>query len=225
MKKIFVLLVFLFLITGCKAQYKIVINDDLSLTEEANLTGTQDFFDNYYKTTKKKVINSYLDIYKNILDANNYRYELINSDIPYVKVKKKYNDILDYTKNSILFNGYFDEVKYSENGNIKKLETIGYNYVGPDSNEDRFYVSDLEIAIKCPYKVTDHNAYLIDTKTNTYYYELTEKEGKILLEYDISRKFDPNSNLIRTIIISFVIIIIIWFTVFISNKNKTKKNK
>ena len=220
MKKIIVLIAFLFLITGCSVKYSIVINDDLSLTEEANLTGTEDFFTKYYKTTKTNVIKSYLDIYSGVLDENNYQYELKDGDIPYVNVKKTYGSVLDYTKESILFNGYFDEVKYSENGNIKKIETVGFYENDPNDNEDRFYVSKLEISIKCPYKVINNNAKKIDKKTNTYYYDLSN-DNKIILEYDTSSKYNPNSETFRIIIICLLGIVGMWLSlIFFNKKNK-----
>lgn len=220
MKKIVVLLASIFLITGCSVKYNIIINEDLSLAEEASLTGTPDFFAKYYKTTKINVIKSYLDIYETILEENNYKYELKEDSTPYVDVKKTYKSVSDFTENSILFNDYFDEVKYSENGNIKKLETIGYREVNPDDNEDRFYVSELEISIKCPYKVVNHNAKKVDKKTNTYYYDLVQDE-KLLLEYDTSSKYNPNSELIRTLLICLIAVIGIWITVvYLIKKNK-----
>ena len=132
MKKIGLLVISLLLITGCSVQYNLKINEDLTIVEEASLTGTEEFFANYYKTTKKNVIKDSLELYQDILKENNYSYELIDSSTPYVKVNKKYNNIMDYTKNSILFNDYFDEVKYTENGNIKKIETVGFNENNPD---------------------------------------------------------------------------------------------
>lgn len=220
MKKIVILLVFIFLITGCSVKYSLVINEDLSITEEAKLTGTENFFSNYYKTTKTNVIKSYLDIYQGILDENNYQYELKNDQVPYVNIKKTYDNISLYTKESILFNGYFDEVKYSENGDIKKIETIGFYEGNPDDNEDRFYVSELEISIKCPYKVVNHNAKNVDKKTNTYYYDLS-KDNKILLEYDISSKYNPNSDLIRILLMCLIAVLGMWLGI----ATLIKKNK
>ena len=220
MKKIIVLLALIFFVTGCSVKYNIVINEDFSLTEEADLTGTSDFFANYYKTTKTNVIKSYLDIYQGILNENGYKYELKEDDTPYVNVKKTYNSVSDYTKNSILFNGYFDEVKYSEDGNIRKIETIGFYEGNPDDNEDRFYISKLEISIKSSYKVVNHNAKRVDKKTNTYYYDLS-KDNKILLEYDVSSKFNPNGELFRLLLICLIAIIGMWLAII----SVTKKNK
>ena len=222
MKKIIVLLLAIFIITGCKVEYKLTINEDLTLIEEANLTGTEEFFDNYYKTTKKNVLKSLLDIYQDILNENNYGYELKEDTIPYILVSKKYTTVKEYTENSLLFNEYFDEVKWTEDGNIKKLETIGFNPNEAD-NPDRFNIKSLKISIKCPFEVKKHNAVDVDKSTNTYYYELNEKHDKILFEYDVTQKFDPNKDIIRMIIIGVLVIVVTWIVVaYLTKKNNIK---
>ena len=221
MKKILFLIIALLLITGCSVNYNLKINEDLTILEEASLTGTDDFFANYYKTTKKNVIKDSLELYQDILKTNGYSYEFIENDTPYVKVNKKYNNIGSYTKESILFNDYFDEVKYVENGNIKKIETVGFNENNPD-DPNRFYVRNLSISITCPYKVKNHNARNVNKKTNTYYYELNSDSSKILLEFDSSKKFNPNSDTILMIIVCILVIVGAWVTIYILNKKKNK---
>ena len=220
MKKIFILILFLFLITGCSVKYDLVINEDLTINEKARLTGTNDFFANYYKTTKINVLKSYLDVYENTLKENNYSYEIVKDDIPYVTVEKNYSSISEYTNKSVFLSDYFEEVKYTENGNIKKIETSGYDMGSEDDNRDRFYLRELSISIKCPYKVVNHNAKKVDDKTNTYFYEL-DNEDKIILEFDSSSKFNPNAKIIMILLIMLAIIVASWLTVFILNK----KNK
>ena len=56
MKKWLLLIISIFLITGCKVEYNITINDNLSVSESVNMTGTDDFFDVYYKTLRINVI-------------------------------------------------------------------------------------------------------------------------------------------------------------------------
>jgi len=224
MKKIFMLFILMFLLTGCSVKYNIIINEDLTLTENAKLTGTSDFFANYYKTTKKNVLKSFIDIYKDILDENNYQYELKEDEVPYIEVNKKYDNVKNYVEKSILFNDYFEKVNYSENGNIKKIETVGFNNNEPD-NPDRFDVKELEITIKCPYVVKNHNAKMVDRITNTYYYELNDDNNKILIEYDVSRKYNSNSDLINIIVICILIIIVLWMIVIYVNKKNNKKEK
>lgn len=223
MKKVIILIIMLFIVTGCSVKYNITINEDLSLIEEAKLTGTDAFFDNYYKTTKTNVLKSFIEIYEDILNENNYKYELKEDNVPYVLVTKEYNNVNEYINNSKLFNDYFDEIKYTENGNIKRIETIGFHENDID-NPERFTISELEITIKCPYNVKEHNAKGFDKLTNTYYYELNEENDKIIMEYDASSKFNPDSDFIKTIIISIIIIIVCFIVAIFLNK-KSNKNK
>lgn len=218
MKKIFMLLIFLFILTGCSVKYNLTINEDLTITEEAKLTGTEDFFKDFYKSTKKNVINSQLDSYKSLLDENNYQYEIKDDSIPYVFVQKKYDSFKEYIDTTLLFNEYFDEVKYTENGNIKRLETVGFNENNPE-NPDRFDIKELEISIKCPFKVKEHNAKKVDKKTNTYYYDLF-KDNKIVLEYNVSKKFNPNEEILYKVLMFVGVIVFSWLTVLVLNKKK-----
>ena len=208
-----------FILTGCTASYTVTINEDLTVSEEAKLAGTDDFYATYYKSTKKNVLKTQIDSYKDILDENNYQYELIEEEMPYVLVKKNFSSVNEYINSTLLFNDYFDEVKYTENGDIKRIETVGFNENNPE-NPDRFDIKELEIAIKCPFKVKDNNASRVDKKTNTYYYNLLV-DNKIIFEYDTSKKFNPNADLLMTIFIVVGFIILVWLTVFIMNK----KNK
>ena len=218
MKKVLILVFFLFLITGCSVQYNLEINEDLSILEEAKLTGTDEFFANYYKTTRKNVLQSFIDENSDTLKQNNYEYQLIDDKIPYVLVKKRYDNIDLYTEKTILFNGYFDEVKYTKNENIVKIETIGFNENNP-LDPSRFDVKNLDISIKCPYKVINHNAYDIDKKSNTYYYHLDDKSNyQIILEFDTNKKFNKYEDMIMFIIIGLLIIIASWVMVFVLKK-------
>ena len=166
-------------------------------------------------------MKSYLDIYKETLSENNYEYELVKEELPYVEVKRKYNSVSDYTKKSIFLSDYFEEVKYSEDGNIKKIETSGYIKGSSDNNEDRFYLRNLEISINCPYKVTNHNAKQVNEETNTYYYELDEN-SKIIFEYDAAHKFNPHARLIRTLLLCVISIVVIWLVIIrVDKKNKS----
>ena len=223
MKKVIILFTLVFLVTGCRVKYDLTINEDLTVNEETKMTGTSEFFDNYYKTTKKNVLKSMIEIYQDILIDNNYQYNLQDDTIPYVLVTRKYNSVNDYVSNSILFNGYFDEVKYSEKGNIKRIETIGFYDNEPD-NPDRFNVKELEIAIHCPFNVVRHNAIRVDEMTNTYYYELSEENDKIIIEYDINSKFNPNASLIKIIFISILVIACLCLVLLFLNKKNNKNS-
>ena len=221
-----ILLACLFLLTGCNIEYKVNINNDFSISENVHVFGTESLYDTYYRTLKIDVLKENLDRYQESLNDNNYKYELIDEENPYVTLEKKYNDIEDYIKNSQLFNDYFDEIRYNKEGNILKIETIGFNPNEQD-NPDRFYVEKLDISITSSYEVINHNAKSVNENTNTFHFEIDEdtKEFKILLEIDTSKRFNPYKKDIIIITMGIIIIIVTWTVYYINNKRSKTKNK
>ena len=218
MKKIVILLL-LCLTTGCSVNYKVNINEDLTIIEEAEIKGNEAFYQPYYKTTKVNVLKELLEGYKETLIENNYDYELLENYNPSIKIKKQYNDINSYLNNSLLFNDYFEKINYTENNKNVKIETEGFN-PNEEDNPDRFYVRDLDIAITCAYNVVNSNAVKIDKKTNTYHFQMDEntKEFKILLEFDTSSKFNPNIEIYVMILVGVLMVIASWIFVYKSKR-------
>ena len=220
MKKLLIILGCLML-TGCNVKYNVKIEEDLKVNENVTVEGTEELYNTYYKTSRNKTLKTFLDMYSVNLEENNYKYELIKGEYPYVKISKNYNNIEEYLNNSKLFNGYFDKIDYNKSGNIIKIETVGFNQIISD-DPDRFYVNNLDIAINCPYKVLNHNASEVDEKTNTFHYILDNntEEFKILLEFDSSRKFNPYLKTLIIIFLSIISIIIVWILVYLLSRKK-----
>ena len=221
MKKILVLFIVI-LITGCSVNYEIEITNGLKVIERCSLEAGEDVYKSHYQTTKVKVLQDILNIYNDELKKNNYQVEVIKDELPYVKIAREYSSIQEYLNSSLLFNNYFDKINYTKDGKIVKIETEGFN---PNEHEDpdRFYVDDLDIAIKSAYKVVNSNATKIDKKTNTYHFELKgeEEEFKIMLEIDTSRKFIANLDVYIVLFIVLILTIAAWIFVYV---NKKKNN-
>ena len=60
MKKIFLLIPLILLITGCRVKSNITINKDLTVKETINMTETSEYFNNRYKELPLTVIKSLL---------------------------------------------------------------------------------------------------------------------------------------------------------------------
>lgn len=223
MKKILILFCIL-LLTGCTANYNVDIDENLRVLESTKIVGSEELYSAYYKTSRNKVLKGLLEIYSTDLEKNNYEYHLVKGENPYINLKKSYDNISNYLNNSLLFNDYFDKIDYNKNGNIIKIETIGFNPNVLDDPE-RFYVNNLDIAIKCAYKVVNHNANKVDERTNTYHFIMDENtdDFKILFEFDSSRKFNPYLKMINVIIIIILLIILSWVIIYITNKRKKNK--
>ena len=219
MKRIVILLLLL-VVTGCSVNYKVNINEDFSIVEEADIRGNEDFYQPFYKTTKVNVLKEILDDYKETLVEYKYDYELIEDYNPSIVIKKEYNDIASYLNSSLLFNDYFEKINYTKEGNIVKIETEGFN-PNEEDNPDRFYVRHLDISITSAYKVINSNASKIDKKSNTYHFEMDENtdDFKIFLEIDTSSKFNPNLEIYVMILGGFILVIVSWIFVYKNRKN------
>lgn len=227
MKKVFLLIILILLTGGCKVEYNLIVSEDLKIIETVNMTGTDDLFDIYYKSSKLNVVKMLLDEDKGVLDDNNYNYKIIEDTVPYVLADKEYPDMETFTKNSIFYKQYFESLEYEENDGIITLKTNGFK---PNDPEDpsRYDIKDLTISITSKYRIVDSNADRINKKTNTYYWELDNDEDfSILLSYDSDIKFNPYINTYIMVIISVLIIIITWIIVWYTERNdkKNKKNK
>lgn len=221
MKKNIFLLLILFLLTGCSCNYNVNINKDLTIDEEIIIYGTNRLYNAYYKTNKIDVLKENLDNYIEELNEFGYSYILIESENPHIILKKKYQNIEEYLNNSKIFNDYFDEIRYNKSGNIVKIETVGFN-PNEEDNPDRFYVEDALIKFKLGYEVVDINTDVVDSDTNTYTYQLHEDDNdfKILINYDLTKKFNPHKKNMIYIIIAILVIIITWITLFFVNRKK-----
>ncbi len=209
--------------TGCNVNYNVTINEDLSVLENVNIKETDEFYNIRYRNTKVNALEDVLELHLDQLKEHNYQYKLVDNDNnPYILLNKKYQNIDNYLNNSLLFNDFFDEIKYQKKDNIIKIETEGFNRCEED-NPERFYVDKLTIGIKCPYKVINNNAIRVDEKRNIYYYEIdsTTEDFKILLEFDVTKKHNPYIKEIIMIIVLTIISIGMWIFVII---NKKKKN-
>ncbi len=222
MKKIVILVSLLVLLTGCSVNYHVEIKDDLKVMETAFLEGNDELYNSHYRTTKVKVLEELLDIYDNELKENNYQTEVVKNENPYVKIEREYQDIQEYLNNSKLFNNYFDKINYTKEGKIVKIETEGFN-PNEEENPDRFYVENLDIAIKSAYKVVDSNATEIDKKTNTYHFimKADDEDFKIMLELDTSSKFIANFDIYIILFGILILTIGAWIFVFVNKKKNS----
>lgn len=231
MKKIFLITVLIFLLTGCQVDYNLTIDKNLEVLEEVNMTGTNEFFSTYSKTSKINVIKMLFDDYsKNLLVNNNYNYEFVEpqkkEENPYLLASKKYNNLKDYSDNTIFYQQFFEDIKYSENGNLIRIETVGFNPNDPE-NPDRYNIHKLTIKIKSNYIVTDHNASKVNEDTNTYYYEINEdtEDFSLKFEFDKTKEFNPYLKTYLRIGICVLIIILTWTIIYYYNKRTNKKKK
>ena len=223
MKKLLLLLGCVFIVTGCTVDYKITINDDLSINEKVNMYGSDEFFAIYNKSSRLNIVNMLLDNERDILNENNYRYEIIDGASPYVEVNKNYDDINEFINNTVFFEQYFEDVDYQNKDGIITIKTRGFM---PNDEEDpnRFDIKRANISITCLHEVVDHNATSVDKSTNTYTWNIGSNDQKmdIMLSYDTNYEFINKQEFedMELIIMIIIIMVASWIVAIVFNKKR-----
>lgn len=224
MKKILLLILIMFLITGCKVEYNLVINNDLTVSESVKMTGTDDFFEAFYKSSKMNVVEMLLDEgRRDDLEKNNYKIEIIEKERPYVIASKKYPNLNNYASNTLFLEQYFNELDVSENNGIVSIKTLDFIPISSDSIE-RYVIKTTMLSITVPYEVIENNAISFDKMTNTYTWYINDDVDSfsLLLSYDTNEIYEvPKNNDLIMVIVSIIFIIGLIITTFVLNK----KNK
>lgn len=229
MKKHLLFIFILLLLTGCKVEYKITLNNKLELEENIVLTPT---------TQEDK--DQFNDFTLNIpIDKEIYDYELYAEKIDSI-------EYYDITKNKEKISiGYkYNNKKYTEYIN-SRLINQAYEYISISKVDEKYLVlstskefllfdaydnlEEVKITINTKYKVLSHNADKVNnhdytwiiTKDNAYgkgiYLKLDQnKEDLTFLEKLIKGKY-------LDIFIIAIIILSIGFAIYILLKNKNKK--
>jgi len=221
MKKILLLIGCIFLITGCKVEYNLEINNDLTVSEEVLMTGTDDFFDIYYKSSRLNVVNMmFSDYEKKKLSENGYKYEIVDGTTPYVLTKKNYNNVSDFKNKTIFVEQYFDDISVLENEGIITLQTEGFYRIEPE-NPNRYDIASLTIKIKCAYEVLEHNASDYDKNSNTYtwYIGRDTSDFSLNLKYDTNKVFSSSNNDLMLIVGTIIVMGLTLVFAFIWKKN------
>ncbi len=231
LKKIILILIIIFITTGCvSSDYNLTINKDLSVNEEVFISATDEYFDLFYMdyrlTIVKNVYNNQ-EIMKTLPD-NNYSYKLIEEERrPGVLANKKYNNINDYIKETIFKTQVFEDIEYIEKDNLITIQTKNFLPYVEDETDVRYPISDLKINIKVPYVVTSNNADKYDNVTNTYTWNIDEetKDKKIEITFDKNKIYVYNLGIyifISILIILAIIVIVIILKMVKKNKRNNK---
>lgn len=178
-KKLFIILISAFLLTGCDLEYNVKINTDLTTTE------TIEFFVNNASIEEEKELygdedyNNYLDSSQNILDNNNYTYKYEYTDEGlYVTATKSNNSL---TVNETIFNKKYSYYDFYCNDDYCMLYAVGL-----DEKTYGEEIYNLNISIQVPYKVILNNADEIDKFNNIYTWNnnVLEKSKDIKLIFE-----------------------------------------
>ena len=222
MKKIMILVFICLFCIGCEARYELNINEDLTVTE--NITGleTDTFYNQYYKSTKERVIDFMSDTKDEYLDEVGYSKEIVTEDkLTGAKFSKTFSTLEEFFEKSEAYTQFYEEWNYSIKNGVVTIRLENQLLRNEDSIE-RYVVENCNVSITLPFKVNKNNADSVNKSTNTYIWNLNDIEGKdIYIKFDINKKADyKESNYSTYLILGGLVIGIIIFIYIIYNKNK-----
>lgn len=200
--KIFLVLIFVTLLSGCSGVYNLKINDNLSIDESVNLKI------NYNEESYDKAINLFKE---NNISEDDYSI-VVNDNSMEIEYKNSYDSVEDYLINSKLYSQLFPNIDYANDNNKLLLNT---NSVFSNN------VKLLNINVETPFNVTDNNA--DDKNENIYTWSINSSTGykEINLEIDLDNK--KNKNIYILLIVFTTIILLLPIIHFLSKYIKSRK--
>ena len=226
MKKYIVLLILIFLCFGCKAEYRLKINPDKSVEETVLGMEDEDFFAQYPKSSKKRVIRFSTSLVNDYLEKLNYQRKIINKgNYSGEKVSKKYKNLNEYFEKSKVYDQLFEEFDTNINGRIVTI-SLKKRYPKNGNSVFRYIIDDCEVKVFLPYKVKEHNADQVDEEKNCYTWNLNIDDKKeIYIQFDTSKKVinEGLKDYLTYIIIGGIVITLLVIYVIIGKKNNRNK--
>lgn len=207
MKKIFVILFIILFCFGCRANYNLVINEDLSIDESVVGLEDENFY-SVYSSSKSNVIKNVLYPINEFLISKGYNFNEVEQDSMYgASISNSYLDLDDFKNNSKVYLQFYNSFNFN---NEKGIVTLSLNdkVIWDGVSLERFIVDDGKVSITLPFKVIEHNA--DSHNDNTYTWNVNSTNDKnILIKFDINSK---NEKSAFTVVFITVVIIIASFS-------------
>lgn len=196
MKKIkyILLILIVFILTGCSGNYNLTFNKDLSINEELNIL-IDNSNDAYERT---------LDLLKKAeIDPDKYEI-MIDKDKVKIVYKETYSSFENYYLNSKLYRSLFENIEYEKDNTGMSINTKSRFKLNDKNNQsiiNAYDIDNFKINLSIPFNVTENNADSI--KDNTYTWDLNNSDTykEINLKYDYRNDRVPSIVLISTIVI------------------------
>ena len=194
LKKVLLLLL-VFLLTGCSTTYNVTLKANSSVQENAEIK-INDTEDNYSRILK--LIENYN------ISTKNYKISRDSENIV-ITYNKKYNNIENYVLNSFLYKQVFNDIQVNKTVSNTTLETdANFNNNNISINKDNIInVESMKINLISDLPILKENADLKDGNKYTWIYNVNQRTKKISVTYSNT----PSIMTYKSITISILIII------------------
>ena len=209
--KYILILLIVFLFSGCSGNYNLTFNKDLSIEEELNISINNEN-DNYDKT---------FDLFKKAeIEEDKYKI-VVHNDKVNIVYKEKYKSFPDYYINSKLYKMFFETIEYDRDNKGMTIKTES-NFKLDDKNSQNiinsYDIENLNINLNIPFSVNSNNADKVSN--NIYTWELKNNSTYKNIEVDFSYQNDKTSNIIFLVLVGVSSLIIIGYIVNYVLKNR-----
>ena len=180
--KIILLVLLVLILTGCKGEYNLEINKDLSLKEEINFS-IDNTGDTYDKT---------IELFENNnIDDSLYR---VTQNDEYVNVhyEEEFTSFEDYILNSKFYSMFFGNEDFKKDNKSIYYKGLANLKLDDNSNSSNlnnsYYISNMNINLTIPFVIKDHNADSVNGNTLTWILDEENTFKNIKFSFDYLKK-------------------------------------
>lgn len=210
MKKIYLLIILIFLCTGCSAiKYKINFSEQIS---EDITTINDEIYDNPFKDDSEGYIITPFEKF-----FSDTKYDFIGDINGNGYASSNFESIDSFINNSVVFNKLFDKnvIKKNKSKIHINIDAKKYQYIVDKLKN----INKIEISADIPYYVSSHNATKVDGNTYTWIIDDIDN-ARIKINFDMSKKYNYVDNTFSIIVIIGFSVIIFGVIIFFVIKNK-----
>lgn len=220
-KKLLMVLVSLFILTGCSVDYSITFDKNMKVNETMHATETDEFYSNYPNSSYQRVISFILEPNLDFLNHNDYNVNIEEyNGNKGVKIERDFLDFNEFRNISLIYLQAVDGIEFIEDGSyitLKAKVSINTN----EQDQERYYVSNLKLNIELPFVVKDSNADKVKKNVYTWNFDANNNNREIIITFN---KDKLNINYKLYIMIAGVILFILLVYFGIKYRVKTRNN-
>lgn len=177
--KSIIVLIFIFLVSGCSVEYNLIINEDASINEEVIASENTNRLEANTKLKGEQAFNYLYNIFKRDNEDIKANYTTKNS-ITYGTARTIHQDIEDFA--SKFSSDIFEKVEVLKNEDNITIMIVQKDKIGGDSVVSYIY-DDIQINLTIPFKVIEHNADSVLKNTYTWKIKRDEEAKTIKIVY------------------------------------------
>lgn len=223
--RLIIMLMLVFLVSGCSVEYNLVINEDSSINEEIIASEKTNRLESMTRLNGEQACNYLYNMFKRDSDTSGASCSEKNS-ITYGTVRAIYTDVDDLA--SKFKSDIFETVEVLKNDDEITITATQKEELGGDAGTTYIY-NNIEVNITVPFEVVENNADSVSKNTYTWIIEEDEKVKTIKIVYKDKElpnraniKISDNKYNLRYeyFIIGAIVAIILGIVVFVFIRSK-----